>query len=87
MLSKNKLVEFFYKGIKKESDLRIGVEHEKFVLNNKTFKQLSYNEKNGIKDIFVNLITKGWDPIYEGKENNIIALKKKPPKLGAFIIN
>ena len=33
MLKKNDLIDYFYKGIKDKNDLRIGVEHEKFVLN------------------------------------------------------
>ena len=32
MLRKNDLIGYFYKGIKDKNDLRIGVEHEKFVL-------------------------------------------------------
>ena len=51
MLKKNDLIDYFYKGIKNKNDLRIGVEHEKFVLKKDTLKQLSYQESNGIKDI------------------------------------
>ena len=32
MLKKNDLIDYFYKGIKNNNDLRIGVENEKFVL-------------------------------------------------------
>ena len=39
MLKKNDLIEYFFKGIKDKRYLKIGVEHEKFVLNKKSFRQ------------------------------------------------
>ena len=39
MLKKNELVEYFYKGIKDKNNLKIGVEHEKFVLSKNDFIQ------------------------------------------------
>ncbi len=51
MLKKNDLIDYFYKGIKDKNDLRIGVEHEKFVLKKDSLHQLSYEESNGIKDL------------------------------------
>ena len=74
MLKKTKLIEYFEKGIKSDSELKIGTEHEKFILNKSTLKPLSYDEKNGIKDIFLSLIELGWKPIYEGKNNTIVGL-------------
>ena len=53
MLTKIDLIDYFHKGLKSKSNLNIGVEHEKFVLNKKTLKPLSYDEPNGIKDIFL----------------------------------
>ena len=50
MLKKNDLIEYFFKGIKDRNNLKIGVEHEKFVLSKKNFHQVSYDIKNGIKD-------------------------------------
>ena len=41
MLKKNDLIDYFYKGIKNKNDLRIGVEHEKFVLKKDSLRQLS----------------------------------------------
>ena len=40
MLQKKDLLEYFFKGIKSKTDLKIGVEHEKFALNKniETFK-------------------------------------------------
>ena len=43
MLKKNDLIDYFYKGIKNKNDLRIGVEHEKFVLKKDSLRQLSYD--------------------------------------------
>ena len=40
MLKKNDLIDYFYKGIKNKNDLRIGVEHEKFVLKKDSLHQL-----------------------------------------------
>ena len=37
MLKKQELIEYFYQGIKSKNNLKIGVEHEKFVLNKKNF--------------------------------------------------
>ena len=38
MLTKNDLIDYFYRGIKDKTELRIGVEHEKFVLDRKDFE-------------------------------------------------
>ena len=46
MLKKNELIEYFYKGIKDKNNLKIGVEHEKFVLSKKTFNQVSYDNES-----------------------------------------
>ena len=56
MLKKNDLIDYFYKGIKNKNDLRIGVEHEKFVLKKESLHQLSYEEPKGIKEIDVNFL-------------------------------
>jgi len=56
MLNKKKLIEYLEKGIKSDAELKIGTEHEKFILNTSTLKPLSYDEKNGIRDVFLSLI-------------------------------
>ena len=76
MIKKNDLLEYFFKGIKSKDNLKIGVEHEKFALNRVTLKPLSYEEKNGINEIFNQLINSGWSPIKEGIKNKIIGLKR-----------
>jgi len=63
MLKKQNLIEYFYQGIKSKNNLKIGVEHEKFVLNKKNLSHLSYNEPNGIKDILLRFVNDGWKPI------------------------
>ena len=76
MLNKNDLINYFFEGIKNKNQLKIGVEHEKFILNKDTLKPLKYFEEGGIQDIFKSLIDLGWSPIFEGEKNIIISLKK-----------
>jgi gamma-glutamylcysteine synthetase len=63
--SKSQLIDYFNKGKKKEDQLLIGVEHEKFLFTGKEKKRANYEQ---IKKIFKNLETFGWKPTYE-KEN------------------
>ncbi len=76
MLKKDDLVDYFIKGIKNKDDLKIGVEHEKFVLNSENLNQLSYDEPNGIKDILQKFIKNGWKPKYDDKNNTVIAIER-----------
>ena len=76
MLKKNDLIDYFHKGIKNKNDLRIGVEHEKFVLKKESLHQLSYEESNGITDILLKFVNKGWKPKYDDKNTTIIALER-----------
>ena len=43
MLNKQKLIEYFEQGIKSGSQLKIGTEHEKFILNKNSLKPLKYD--------------------------------------------
>ena len=74
LLNKTNLIQYFEKGIKKNSQQKIGTEHEKFILDKSSLLPLRYSEPNGIKDIFLELIKLGWKPIKEGEHNNIIGL-------------
>ena len=56
MINKDNLVNYFFEGVKQIDQLKIGVEHEKFILNKDTLKPLTYDESGGIKDIFKSLI-------------------------------
>ena len=77
MINKISLINYFFDGIKPKNQMKIGVEHEKFILNKNSLKPITYEEKNGIKDIFLELIKLGWKPITEGKSETIIALSRK----------
>ncbi len=76
MLKKDDLIQYFFKGIKEKNNLKIGVEHEKFVLNKKDYNQVSYEAKNGIKDILLRFVNNGWTPKYDDEKNTIIALER-----------
>ena len=76
MIKKDDLTEYFFRGIKSKTNLKIGVEHEKFILNKNTLKPLSYEEQNGIKEILEKLSTIGWTPLYDDNKQTIIALKR-----------
>ena len=76
MIKKDDLTEYFFRGIKSKTNLKIGVEHEKFILNKNTLKPLSYEEQNGIKEILEKLTTIGWRPLYDDNKKTIIALKR-----------
>ena len=76
MLKKNDLIEYFFKGIKDRNNLKIGVEHEKFVLSKTNFHQVSYDMKNGIKDILLRFKKNGWTAKYDDNGETIIALER-----------
>ena len=76
MLQKKELIEYFFEGIKKKENLKIGVEHEKFALNKNTLKPLSYDENYGIVDLFDELVNLGWMEIKEGFPEKTIALNR-----------
>ncbi|WP_435148401.1 glutamate--cysteine ligase [Candidatus Pelagibacter bacterium nBUS_32] len=69
--SKEQIIEYFKSGIKKTKDFRIGIEHEKFLFNNKDNKRVNYSK---IKEMFAALLEFGWNPVLEKK--NIVGLNK-----------
>ena len=69
--NKEKIIEYFISGIKNKKKFKIGIEHEKFLFNNKNNKRVDYHQ---IKKMFSALLEFGWNPIYE--KNNIIGLNK-----------
>ena len=69
--SKEQIIEYFKSGIKQTKDFRIGIEHEKFLFNNRDNKRINYSK---IKDMFTALLEFGWNPILE--KENIIGLNK-----------
>ncbi len=74
--NKTQLIQYFKDGIKKDTDLRIGVEHEKFLFNKTDLKRINYDQ---IKKIFEILKDKGWEPQLE--KDNLIGLKRQNQKI------
>ena len=69
--TKEKIIEYFESGIKANKDFKIGIEHEKFLFNNKDNKRITYEK---IKEMFQALQEFGWKPVFE--KDNIISLNK-----------
>ncbi len=69
--SKNEIINYFKSGIKETKDFKIGIEHEKFLFDNKNNKRVNYQK---IKEMFAALLEFGWNPVYE--KENIIGLNK-----------
>ena len=69
--SKEQIINYFKSGIKNTKDFRIGIEHEKFLFNNKNNKRIDYSK---IKEMFTALLEFGWNPVLE--RENIIGLNK-----------
>ena len=71
-MNKDIIIEYFKSGIKDTNNIRIGVEHEKFLFYQKNNKRINYST---IKEIFKILYEFGWKPYLE--EQNVIALNKE----------
>ena len=69
--SKSQLIDYFNQGAKKNDQLLIGVEHEKFLFTGKEKKRANYKQ---IKKIFKNLETFGWKAVYE--KEKVVGLKR-----------
>ncbi|MDC3030542.1 glutamate-cysteine ligase family protein, partial [Candidatus Pelagibacter sp.] len=69
--SKEQIIEYFKSGIKNNKNFKIGIEHEKFLFDNKNNKRVEYSQ---IKEMFTALLEFGWNPILE--KENIIGLNK-----------
>ena len=69
--SKEQIIKYFKSGIKEIKDFKIGIEHEKFLFNNRSNKRITYSK---IKEMFTALLEFGWIPILE--KGNIIGLNK-----------
>ena len=69
--TKDQIIEYFNSGIKNIKNFKIGIEHEKFLFNNRDNKRVDYPK---IKDMFEALLEFGWNPILE--KGNIIGLNK-----------
>ena len=69
--SKEQIINYFKSGIKGTKDFRIGIEHEKFLFDNKNNKRIDYSK---IKQMFTALLEFGWNPVLE--KNDIVGLNK-----------
>ena len=69
--TKEQIIEYFQSGIKETKDFKIGIEHEKFLFDNKDNKRIDYPK---VKEMFTALIEFGWKPVFE--KENIIGLNK-----------
>ena len=69
--TKDKIIKYFNSGIKDNKNLKIGIEHEKFLFNNKDNKRIDYFK---VKEMFTALLEFGWKPILE--KENIVGLNK-----------
>ena len=74
--NKSDLIQYFNDGIKNESQLKIGVEHEKFLFNKNDLKRIDYNQ---IKKVFEILSNKGWE--FQHEKDKVIGLKRKNQKI------
>ena len=70
--SKQDLINCFQEGCKKEDQLSIGVEHEKFLFDGHSNQRVNFET---ITKVFNFLEKFGWKPIKE--KNNVIALKRE----------
>ena len=71
IITKDEIIKYFKSGFKEIKDFRIGIEHEKFLFDNKSNKRIDYLKT---KEMFSALIEFGWNPIIE--QDNIIGLNK-----------
>ncbi len=69
--TKEKIIEYFRSGIKKEKNFKIGVEHEKFLFDNTNNKRVDYSK---IKEMFESLSEFGWNQVLEKKK--LVGLNK-----------
>ena len=72
MIKKEDLIKYFQNGCKKENNLSIGVEHEKFLFNSKSNKRIDFETVTKVLSFLEKF---GWNPIKE--KNNTIGLYKE----------
>tara|TARA_Y100000768_G_scaffold265639_1_gene202860 strand:+ start:1031 stop:2347 length:1317 start_codon:yes stop_codon:yes gene_type:complete len=75
-MNKINLIQYLIEGIKKNNQLRIGVEHEKFLFNKEDLKRIDFNQ---IKKVFEILKDNGWKP--ELEKDKVIGLKRDNQKI------
>ena len=73
---KSQFIEYFSKGIKNLNQLKIGVEHERFLFEGQNKKRISYET---LKKLFENLKVNDWEPLYE--KGNIIGMQRNKQQI------
>ena len=74
--NKDQLIKYFTDGIKQDHQLRIGVEHEKFLFNKNNLKRIDYSQ---IIKIFEILVNKGWE--LQSENGKVVGLKRDNQKI------
>ena len=74
--NKSQLIQYFIDGVKKNTNQRIGVEHEKFLFSKNNLKRIDYQQ---LKQVFEILKDKGWELEYE--KDKIIGLRRENQKI------
>ena len=74
--TKSKFVNYFIKGIKNTDQVKVGVEHERFLFIGKDKKRIDYNT---LKKLFENLKKENWSPIFE--DLNLIGMQRGNQKI------
>jgi len=74
--NKDQLIQYFKDGIKNKDQLRVGVEHEKFLFNKKDLKRIDYFQ---IKRLFEILTVRGWQLQFE--KDKVVGLKRNNQKI------
>ena len=69
---KEHIIKYFESGIKDTRNFKIGIEHEKFLFDERIDKRVNYST---VQKMFSSLSEFGWEPIMEKK--NIIGLQKQ----------
>jgi len=72
LIKKENLIKYFHDGCKTKNNLCIGVEHEKFLFNNKSNKRIDFETVTKVLNFLKQF---DWKPIKEN--NNIIGLQKE----------
>ncbi len=75
-MNKINLIQYFIDGIKKKDQLRIGVEHEKFLFDKEGLKRIDFIQ---LQKVFEILKDKGWKP--ELERDKVIGLKRDNQKI------
>ncbi len=75
-MNKLNLIQYFIEGIKKDDQLRVGVEHEKFLFKKEDLKRIDFNQ---IKKVFELLKNRGWKSVLE--KDKVVGLKRDNQKI------